>query len=101
MVTSDETGLCLKSSSKVGIKGIASLNSASKNCFICSSVLRLANDFSPSNGRNKVQVKFPSGLGSAIIIKLPRGQICSAFFSIKNEPSLPGGMINSLYPQSI
>ena len=37
---------------------------------------------SPRFGRNRVTVKLPSTLGSAISMYSPRGQMCRAFFSI-------------------
>ena len=49
----------------------------------------------PSLGQNSVQVKERSGFGSAIIIEVPRGQMCSASGSrAKSPPS--GGIVSSL-----
>ena len=50
----------------------------------------------PLNSQKSVQVNEPSGFGSAIIMKLLRGQIWSASFSICHEPSGAGGMVSSL-----
>src|ERR1017187_619588 len=98
MVTSDPVGLFLKSSSNAGMSGTASGNSSSKKRRTSSSVLvdipprRDAGDSS----QKSVQVNEPSGFGSAIIIKLLRGQMWSASFSIRHEPSAAGGMVSSL-----
>lgn len=46
-------------------------------------------------GQNSVQVKDLSGLGSAIIMALPRGQMCSAPGSRANPPSR-AGIVSSL-----
>ncbi len=49
----------------------------------------------PWVGQNSVQVKERSGFGSAIIIEVPRGQMCRApGSSAKSPPS--GGMVSSL-----
>jgi len=50
----------------------------------------------PSNSQKSVHVNEPSGFGSAIIMKLFRGQMWSAFFSMRHEPSGAGGIVNSL-----
>src|SRR5437870_9791438 len=92
MVTSDPVGLVLKSSSRFGISGTASGNSSRKKSQTSSSVLVVAKLRGPSNSQKSVQVNEPSGFGSAIIIKLLRGQMWSAFFSIRHEPSGPGGL---------
>src|SRR5438067_13762203 len=97
MVTNDPVGLFLKSSSKFGISGTASGNSSSKNRRTSLSVLVVAKLRGPSNSQNNVQVNEPSGFGSAIIMKLFRGQMWKAFFSICHEPFVPVGIVNSLY----
>ncbi|GAB3943761.1 hypothetical protein GCM10027614_32890 [Micromonospora vulcania] len=49
----------------------------------------------PWLGQNKVQVKERSGFGNAIIIEVPRGQMCRASGSrAKSPPS--AGMVSSL-----
>src|SRR2546428_14159757 len=96
MGTGGRVGLFRKSSSRFGVSGTASGNSSSKNRRTSSSVLVVAKLRGPSNSQNNVQVKEPSGFGSAIIMKLFRGQIWSAFFSIRHEPFGPGGIVNSL-----
>src|SRR2546421_2954210 len=98
MVTSEPVGLYRKSSSKLGMSDTASGNSSSKNRRISSPVLVVAKLRGPSNSQNSVQVNEPSGFGSAIIMKLFRGQMWSAFFSIRHEPSGAGGIVSSLYP---
>src|SRR5262249_48639499 len=98
MVTSEPVELFRKSSSNVGMRGTASGNSSSKNRRTSSFVFVVAKLRGPSNSQNNVQVNEPSGFGSAIIMKLLRGQMWSAFFSIRHEPFGPGGIDNSLYP---
>ena len=73
------------------MSGTASGNSSSKNRRTSSSVLVVAKLRGPSNSQKSVQVKEPSGFGSAIIMKLFRGQMWSACFSICHEPSGPAG----------
>src|SRR5256885_17175554 len=96
MVTSEPVGFVLNSSSNDGISGTASGNSSSKKGRIWSSVLVEAKLRGPPNSQKSVQVKEPSGFGRAIIMKLLRGQIWSASFSIRHEPSGAGGMVSSL-----
>src|SRR5437764_14811637 len=96
MVTSEPVGFVLKLSSNDGISGTASGNSSSKKQRISSSVLVVAKLRGPSNSQKRVQVNEPSGFGSAIIMKLLRGQMWSASFSISHEPSDAGGMVRSL-----
>ncbi|MCQ0011366.1 hypothetical protein [Actinomadura madurae] len=48
-----------------------------------------------SFGQNSVQVNDRSRFGSAIIIEVPRGQMCSASGSRANPPSF-GGTVSSL-----
>src|SRR5207244_2138846 len=98
MVTSDPVGLFLKSSSNAGMSGTASGNSSSKNRRTSSSVLVEAKLRGPSNSQKSVQVNDPSGFGNAIIIKLLRGQMCNASFSIRQEPSSAGGMVSVVRP---
>src|SRR5207237_10891377 len=98
MVTSEPVGLVLKSSSNDGISGTASGNSSSKKGRIWSSVLVEAKLRGPSNSQKSVQVKEPSGFGSAIIMKLLRGQICSASFSIRHESYSLGAMLTFVTP---
>src|SRR5207237_9323107 len=100
MVTSEPVGFVLKSSSNDGISGTASGNSSSKKRRISSSVLVVAKLRGPSNPQKSVQVNEPSGFGRAIIMKLLRGQIWSASFSIRHETSGAGGMVSSLYPSA-
>ena len=78
------------------MSGTASGNSSPKKRQTSSSVLVVAKLRGPSNSQKSVQVNEPSGFGSAIIMKLLRGQIWSAFFSICQESSGPGGMVSSL-----
>src|ERR1700745_3028326 len=96
MVTSEPVGLVLKSSTNDGISGTASGNSSSKKWRIWSSVLVEGKLHGPSNSQKSVQVKEPSGFGRAIIMKLLRGQMCSASFSICHEPFGAGGTVSSL-----
>src|SRR5436189_5723793 len=98
MVTSEPVGLVLKSSSNDGISGTASGNSSAKKWRIWSSFLIEAKLRGPSNSQKSVQVKEPSGFGRAIIMKLLRGQMWRAFFSISHDPSGAGGIVSSLYP---
>src|SRR6266542_162568 len=84
MVTSEPVGFCRKSSSNLGMSGTASGNSSSKNRRTSSSLLVVAKLRGPSNSQNSVQVNEPSGFGSAIIMKLLRGQMWSAFFSMRH-----------------
>ena len=57
----------------------ASGNSRPKKAATAAGVLRLAKLARPGARRNSVAVKLPSVLGSAISMKPPRGQMCSAF----------------------
>src|SRR5438094_9528647 len=98
MVTSDPVGLFLKSSSNAGMSGTASGNSSSKNRRTSSSVSVVAKLRGNSNSQKSVQVNDPSGFGSAIIIKILSGQIWSASFSIRHEPSGADGIVSSLEP---
>ena len=50
----------------------------------------------PARGRNSVAVKLPSVFGSAISMKPPRGQMCSASRSRACPPPRAGGMFSSL-----
>ena len=68
IVTSEPVGLFRKSSRKPGISGTASGNSSSKNRRTSSSVFIVAKLRGPSNSQKSVQVKDPSGFGSAIIM---------------------------------
>src|SRR5207247_373818 len=81
---------------KIGKSGTASGNSSSKKRRTSSSVFVVAKLRGPSNSQKSVHVNEPSGFGSAIIMKLFRGHMWSAFFSICHEPSGPGGMVSSL-----
>src|SRR5215470_13999703 len=98
MVTSEPVGLFLKSSSSVGMSETASGNSSSKKRRTSSSVFVVEKLRGSLNSQKRVQVNEPSGFGSAIIIKLLRGQMCKAFLSICHDPSGAGGMVSSLYP---
>src|SRR3954447_18126496 len=100
-VIRDEVGLLKKSFTSAGIKGNTSGNVSLKKFTTFSSVVKDAKDVSPSNGKNKVHVKLPSQFGVAIIMKSLRGQTCSAFFERAKPPFVAGGILNSLYPQSI
>src|SRR6184192_1053625 len=92
MVTSEPVGLFRKSPSNPGMSDTASGNSSSKKRRTSSSFLVVAKLRDPSNSQNNVQVNEPSGFGSAIIMKLLRGQMWSAFFSICHDSLGPGGM---------
>ena len=96
MVTSEPVGFSRKSVSSVGISGTASGNSSRKKSQTSSSVLVVAKLRGPSNSQKSVHVNEPSGFGRAIIMKLLRGQIWSASFSIRHPPFGPGGMVSSL-----
>jgi hypothetical protein len=78
------------------MSGTASGNSSSKKRRMSSSVVVVSKLRGPLNSQKSVQVNEPSGFGSAIIIKLFRGQMWSASFSIRQLPSGAGGMVSSL-----
>src|SRR5688572_3432898 len=98
MVTREDVGFILKSSTNSGIEPTASGKVDLKNLRISSSDFTVLKDSDPSKGKKSVQVKLPSIFGSAIIMKLSRGQMCSAFFSSANAPARPAGICSSLYP---
>ena len=89
------SGACMNCAANPGMSGTASGNHFSKKRAASSSPTSSANDGEPSKGKNSVQVKLPSLFGSAISMKLPRGQMCSALRCIAKPPSL-GGMVSSL-----
>ena len=86
------SGADMSWSAKSGISGIASAKYVWPNACASAAVRNSSNEGEPSKARNKVQVKLPSRLGSAINMKLPRGQMCNASRCMP----LPGGIVNSL-----
>ena len=104
MVTIEPTGFRSKSSTSVGISGTASGYSRRKRSRAARpsrTVAKVASSRpgTASKGQNSVQVKLPSGFGSAIIMLPPRGQMCSAFGSIAKGacgPEATGGIVSSL-----
>ena len=85
----------LEISRSVGMRGTASRNSSSKSAdvVLC---LRCGEAAPGLEFPEKRQVNEPSEFGSAIIMKLFRGQIWSAFFSSSQESFGPGSMVNYL-----
>src|ERR1700722_3081395 len=75
MVTIAPVGLAKKLSASSGISDAASGNRDWKNPRTSAGPGSCAKLSGPSKGRNKMLAKVPSTLGSAISIKLPRGQM--------------------------
>ncbi len=69
------SGAAMNWAARPGMSGTASGKCFAKNACASVSVRNSANDGEPSKGRNSVQVKLLSWLGSAMSMNCPRGQM--------------------------
>ena len=92
-VPSAPAGFSTNCSARSGQRAAKSANSAAKNA---STAAAETSDRNVSDGANRVTVKSPPGLASAISMNSPRGQTWRAFGSSRWPPSGPGARVSSL-----